>query len=164
MSKANTIVSALINGQKELSFKDLEQHDFRIISQSEKKAVIESENKVFTIEVRTFDLKKKIASLLINDKPIEVKLNSQLDEMIEKMGLNVKKAVNLSELNAPMPGLVIDILVEVGQDVKEGDQLLILEAMKMENVIKATGEATVKSIEVAKADKVDKGQLLISFE
>ena len=164
MNKANTIVSALVNGKKEVNFGEIDQNDFRIVSQSGNKSIIESGNRIYTIRVESFDLSQKTAQLLVNDQPVEIRLNSELDEMIDKMGLNVKKSDNLSQLTAPMPGLVIDILVEEGQKIKEGDQLLILEAMKMENVIKASGEATVKSIEVSKSDKVDKGQLLISFE
>ncbi|HNM32873.1 MAG TPA: biotin/lipoyl-binding protein, partial [Chitinophagales bacterium] len=65
---------------------------------------------------------------------------------------------------APMPGLVLDILVEAGQAVNKGDNLIILEAMKMENIIKASGSGTVKSIHVQKKDAVEKNQLLIEME
>ena len=63
-----------------------------------------------------------------------------------------------------MPGLVLSILVEPGQAVQKGDVLLILEAMKMENVLKAAGDGTVKNIAVAKGAAVDKGQLLLEME
>ena len=63
-----------------------------------------------------------------------------------------------------MPGLVLDVLVTPGQKVEKGDALLILEAMKMENVIKASGEGVVKSIQVTKGAAVDKGQLLVEME
>ena len=63
-----------------------------------------------------------------------------------------------------MPGLIIDILVKEGQAIQKGDQLLILEAMKMENVIKAEGEGIVKSILTEKSKAVDKGQVIIEME
>ena len=62
-----------------------------------------------------------------------------------------------------MPGLVIDLKVKAGDVVKAGDPLLILEAMKMENILKAAGDATVKNVTVKKGDSVEKGQVLIGF-
>jgi biotin carboxyl carrier protein len=70
----------------------------------------------------------------------------------------------MNELKAPMPGLVVDFLVEIGQEVQTGDKLMILEAMKMENVIKASGQGIVKKINVIKGQSVEKSQILIEFE
>lgn len=63
-----------------------------------------------------------------------------------------------------MPGLVLQILVEPGQLVQKGDALLLLEAMKMENVIKAASNGQVKTVAVQKGAAVDKGQLLLEME
>jgi biotin carboxyl carrier protein len=63
-----------------------------------------------------------------------------------------------------MPGLVLNVFVEVGQEVQKGDNLLVLEAMKMENIIKATGTGKVKNIVVNQKQAVDKNQLLIEME
>jgi len=79
------------------------------------------------------------------------------------MGISNLDSAQVNDMKAPMPGLILDILVTPGQEVKKGDQLLILEAMKMENVLKAPGDGTVSSIEVAKGDSVEKGQVLIKF-
>lgn len=65
---------------------------------------------------------------------------------------------------APMPGLVLQVCVAVGQGVKRGDTLLRLEAMKMENDIESQTEGTVKDIRVAKGDEVQEGQLLLVLE
>jgi len=70
----------------------------------------------------------------------------------------------MSQLKAPMPGLVLKINVSVGDAVNEGDSLITLEAMKMENIIKAKGSGVVKSVSVQEQDKVEKAQLLIEFE
>ena len=69
----------------------------------------------------------------------------------------------IAEVKAPMPGLILDVLAKPGQEVKKGDQLMILEAMKMENVLKAQGEGVISGIEVAKGDSVEKNQVLIKF-
>ena len=63
-----------------------------------------------------------------------------------------------------MPGLVVQTFVQVGQEVHAGDNLLSLEAMKMENIIKAHGTGIIKQILVTKGQSVNKGQLLITFE
>ncbi len=68
------------------------------------------------------------------------------------------------EILAPMPGKIIDVLVNVGDQVSEDDELLILEAMKMENPVYATAGGVVKEIKVKKDDTVDSDQLLIVLE
>ncbi|MNF13023.1 Glutaconyl-CoA decarboxylase subunit gamma [compost metagenome] len=67
------------------------------------------------------------------------------------------------EIKAPMPGLVLNVIVESGQEVNKGDNLLILEAMKMENIIKSPSSGIVKKILVTKGDKVEKNEILIQF-
>jgi biotin carboxyl carrier protein len=63
-----------------------------------------------------------------------------------------------------MPGLVKSVLVQVGQTVEAGEPLIILEAMKMENVLKAPVQVTVRQIKVAAGDKVDKNSIMMLFE
>ena len=77
-----------------------------------------------------------------------------------KVGVTQK----VGDIKAPMPGLVIEVAVEIGQTVTKGDKVLILEAMKMENVIKAAGDGVVKAIHTTKGQPVEKGQLLIEME
>lgn len=62
---------------------------------------------------------------------------------------------------APMPGKIIDVLVKAGDKVSEDDELVILEAMKMENPIYAPADGVVKEVKVKKDDKVDAEQLLV---
>jgi biotin carboxyl carrier protein len=79
------------------------------------------------------------------------------------MGLNNGSAGKMNSVKAPMPGLIIDLRVKEGDKVMPGDSLLILEAMKMENMIKASAESIVKSVKVKKGDSVEKNQVLIEF-
>jgi pyruvate carboxylase subunit B len=67
-------------------------------------------------------------------------------------------------LKAPMPGLVLRVLVTPGQPVAPGQGLVVLEAMKMENELRATAAGTVKAVPVAAGEAVDKGKLLLEFE
>lgn len=68
------------------------------------------------------------------------------------------------EITAPMPGNIIEILVKVGDGVAEGDEVIILEAMKMENPIFAPSDGTVKEIKVKEKDSVETDQVLMVLE
>ena len=68
------------------------------------------------------------------------------------------------ELLAPMPGLVVKVLVEPGQTVIAGDGLVVVEAMKMENELRAEADRVVGSVEVVAGDTVERNQVLIRFE
>ena len=63
-----------------------------------------------------------------------------------------------------MPGKIVDVMVEVGQEVAAGQPLLIMEAMKMENEMKASHACVIKDILIKKGDSVETGATLIKFE
>ena len=89
------------------------------------------------------------------------------DEKTERLrGLTAGDAsgVRVSTLKAPMPGLVVKVEVEIGQQVKKGDGLMIVEAMKMENELKAHSAGIVKEIKAKAGEPVEKNQILIVFE
>ena len=68
------------------------------------------------------------------------------------------------EINAPMPGKILDVKASAGQEVKKGEVILILEAMKMENEVVAPQDGTVASIEVGSGDMVESGQILATMD
>jgi biotin carboxyl carrier protein len=80
------------------------------------------------------------------------------------MGFALSSVKDVSMIEAPMPGLILDINVRVGQAVNEDDPLLILEAMKMENVLTSPRDGIIKSVNVKKGAAVDKKHILIEFE
>jgi biotin carboxyl carrier protein len=100
----------------------------------------------------------------VNGNTYKVHIADGYDQMVEEMGLLVNTSQKVNEIKAPMPGLILDILVQVGQEITEGTPLLVLSAMKMENIILSQGDGVVKSIEVNKDDAVEKGQLIIEME
>jgi len=106
----------------------------------------------------------KTLSLEINGNPYRIEIADEYDLLVEKMGFSAASNQKIKFIKAPMPGLILDILIKPGQAITKGDQLLILEAMKMENVLKAEGDGIIKSIEVQKGAAVDKGQILIEME
>ncbi len=113
------------------------------------------------IENQTEDNRLKIK---INHRVFEVRKKGLLDELIATMGLDKPKVRKMKELEAPMPGRILNIAVQVGQPLSIGNEILSLEAMKMENVLKAEGEGVVKLILVSQNQVVEKGAILIEFE
>ena len=106
----------------------------------------------------------KTGTVHIGNKRFQFTIKDQYDQLVDSMGLNVINTAKLKNIIAPMPGLILDIMVAVGDEVNEGDSMLILEAMKMENVIKAEGSGIVTSVSNAVGETVEKGQLIIEIE
>ena len=118
----------------------------------------------YKAEIISADFLAKKYTVKVNNNTYEVAIENDLDLLIKSMGIERGKTKLVNAIKAPMPGLILEINVEVGQSVKENDLLLILEAMKMENAFVSPRDGVIKSISVGKGNAVDKGQLLIEFE
>jgi len=121
-------------------------------------------NKSYEASVLEANYTEKTFLIKINKNTYEIALKDKFDLLVEKLGFSNMSAQKVNNIKAPMPGLVLDIIDNVGDEVSKGDSVLILEAMKMENVIKADGDAVVKSISIEKGAAVDKNQVLVEFE
>ncbi|UPQ78224.1 biotin/lipoyl-binding protein [Flavobacterium azooxidireducens] len=141
---------------------DLSQLDAIVTSSSE--FHILHNHKPFSATITESDFLKKTYTVEVNQNSYTIEIANELDILIKEMGFEVGKTKQINAIKAPMPGLILEINVLVGQEVKQGDNLLILEAMKMENSFSSPRDGIIKSIAVAKGDAVDKGQLLIEFE
>lgn len=119
--------------------------------------------KSILVSVVKTDVANKTVTLRIAGKKYVCKVKDQYDEILETLGMSGQAKV-VKELKAPMPGKVLDIMVNVGETVTKDQALLVLEAMKMENVIKSPGEGKIKSISIQKANTVEKNQVMINFE
>lgn len=106
----------------------------------------------------------KSIAVSVKGKTHQAQIMDEVDQMVEEMGLTISNKKVSGDITAPMPGLILDIAVKTGDTVAEGDTLLILEAMKMENVIKAEAGATVTNVLLAVGDTVEKNQLIIEME
>ena len=93
----------------------------------------------------------------------EVQVLDERAQLLDRMGMSVGSGVAELELCAPMPGKVLNVLVSEGDNVEAGHALLVLEAMKMENVIKSSVEGVVESVPANAGEAVEKGQLLVKF-
>lgn len=122
------------------------------------------DNSSYHVKIVASDFYNKTYRVSINNTVYEVKLYNSLDALIDKMGFSVGAKKEIKSISAPMPGLIIDIAVAVGQEVKENDTLFILEAMKMENSITSPINGVIKAVNVKKNDAVEKNHVIIEFE
>ncbi|MFM2224310.1 MAG: hypothetical protein RJA07_512 [Bacteroidota bacterium] len=120
-------------------------------------------NTSFNAEIVTINTEEKTLTIRVNNNIYNVNVKDRFDILLQQMGMGDAAAKKPNDLKAPMPGLVLKINVTEGQAIKKGDNLLILEAMKMENILKAASDGIVKSIKVNIKDAVEKGQLLIQI-
>ncbi|AFK01711.1 biotin/lipoyl attachment domain-containing protein [Emticicia oligotrophica DSM 17448] len=165
------MLKAIVNDQNFEISEDKEQillnnqpfsWDFRDISDNHYHII--KDNQSYNAELVEANFAEKIFKIKINGTIHTVNLKNRTDLLLEKMGMSGTASAKINNLKAPMPGLIFDMKVKEGDEVKKGDVLLILVAMKMENAIKATGDGKVKNIKVNTGDSVEKGQLIMEFE
>lgn len=133
-----------------------------VVKISKNEYSIIKDNQSFNVKI--ISQEGKNIQLLVNGNEYEVSIKSDLDLLLDKMGISAANNTIANDLKSPMPGLVLDIKVEVGQEVAEGDSIIVLEAMKMENVLKAPANVKIKSIGVEKGKNVEKNAILVEFE
>lgn len=158
----NYKLSVSNSNQFEFTANDLEKLDAVRVENS--KFHVLKDSKPYKVEIISSDFLAKKYKVNVNNKTYDVAISNELDQLISSMGIERGKTKVVNAIKAPMPGLILEISVEVGQTVKENDPLLILEAMKMENSFLSPRDGVIKSIAVIKGNAVDKGQLLIEFE
>lgn len=120
-------------------------------------------NKSYVAYLEGIDRARKTMDLRIENNIYNVKIQEPIDLLLAKMGLDISKTQKVEPIKAPMPGLVLKVIVSEGQSIKKGEPVLILEAMKMENVFKASADATVKAIKINEGQAVEKGEVLIEL-
>ncbi|NNC94481.1 MAG: acetyl-CoA carboxylase biotin carboxyl carrier protein subunit [Chitinophagales bacterium] len=139
-----------------------ESWDIQKIGNSEFHGLVNS--KSINILINRIDDSHKHIQLTINGQVHSIEIEDKYDLLLNELGIDSSAAMKVANIKAPMPGMVLEILVESGKKVSEGETVLILEAMKMENIIKSPGEGIVKEVKIATGDTVEKGEVLLSFE
>lgn len=117
----------------------------------------------FNIQVVKNNHAEKTLTLRVNSEKVEIRLADKYDQLLHQLGMDQSTSRKVNDVKAPMPGMVLNILVGEGEQVKKGDALLVLEAMKMENILKSPCDGTVKRIAASKGSPVEKNQILIQF-
>jgi len=158
--------------KKELEVQAGKYHQFSLISGENDMVILEEkdqnmkilhENKRFDVVVKASDPDHKKFVINVEGYDFTVSIQEPIDKLIRSMGFLKPASHSVRELKAPMPGLVLDIFARVGDEVEEGQNLLSLEAMKMENILKSPGSGIIEEIKVEKGAAVEKNQTLIVF-
>jgi len=118
----------------------------------------------YEVQLLQTDFESRTLKLSVNGNSYTVAIKDSYDQLVKKMGLLSNTSQKAKNILAPMPGLIMDVMVEAGQEILEGTPLLVLSAMKMENQILSQGAGKIKSVEIKTGDTVDKGQLIIEME
>ena len=121
-------------------------------------------NQSYQVEVLKADYQTKTFTLQINGHRYTVKAEDKLDQLLKRLGMDNTNQNKVNDIKAPMPGLILNIHVNEGDEVKKGYILMILEAMKMENALKSPVDGKIKAVKVKQGENVEKNQMLLIFE
>ncbi len=132
-----------------------------VVKLSENSYHIIRNNKTFHVVIESKN--GKGYDIIVNGKHYPVRIKDKLDQILKEIGIDEHASNVANDLKAPMPGLILDVMVNAGDPIEKGQPLLILEAMKMENVIKSPVDGEIKEIHVAKGDSVEKNKVLCLF-
>jgi biotin carboxyl carrier protein len=146
------------------SLVDQEELSWDSLKIKEGKFHILKNNQSYNAEVVAANYSTKTFSIKVNGQEYAVKVEDRFDLLLQQLGMDDLEAAGVTELKAPMPGLVLKIEVEVGQEIAKDQPIVVLEAMKMENVLKSPADLTVKNIAVSQGQAVEKNQIIIEFE
>lgn len=162
--KVNEKYDFRVDGLKSQVTIDDQPADFQVSPMDNGMLEVHYNGSTYHATLLEVDRLAKTMSIKVGNNIYALHVKDEFDQLLEKMGMHKGASARLNELKSPMPGLVLEIMVIPGQRVEKGDQLLILEAMKMENVLKSPGEGVVKEILVQKGAAVEKNAVLIAFE
>lgn len=153
-----------VNDSQKFSFNPEEIEALDLVREPGNEFHVLDQNQAYRARLVSSNFDDKSYVININSTNYHIKIGTHLDRLIKEMGFTIGSSKVVNSIKAPMPGIIIGIEAEAGQEVKEGDTLLILEAMKMENAILCPKDTVIKSVEVAVGDTVEKNKLLIELE
>ena len=139
-----------------------ETRNYTFLRQENGRYLLRSGTKLFKVDNVSYD--KHTVHFTIDGKWCKVDVRDEQDLLLDKLGFKTAAEIGEGELNAPMPGKILEMIVKEGDEVNLGDPVAILEAMKMENELKAPIAGKVKTIAVSKNDSVEKNALILEIE
>lgn len=94
---------------------------------------------------------------------VKADVKDEQDILLDRLGFETAAEMGKGEIHAPMPGKILELLVDEGDEVEPDDPVVILEAMKMENELKAPAKGIVASVAVKAGDSVEKNALILEI-
>lgn len=155
-------MKAIVNNSFEFTFDDSFRWD--CIEVKDNQFHILYKNQSYVANVVSTNFSEKTVEVLINNRSYLVALQDKFDLLLDQLGMTMDSASKDNDVKAPMPGRILDVLVSEGKPVSAGDSLIVLEAMKMENVIKSPRDGTIKAINVSANESVEKNTVLLSYK
>ena len=155
---------AVNGGQYEFAFQPEDAKSLDIVPDGNGAFHILHKGRSFHAELLDANYPLRQFAIRINGVKYTLHIADQYERLVQQLGLGVGGHQKQNTVKAPMPGLVLNIMVAPGQSVGKGDALLILEAMKMENVIKSPRDGKIKKINTELRKAVEKNHILIEFE
>ena len=155
-------MKAIVNDSLEFVLEDASQWD--CVELKANQFHILYKNNSYVADLVSVDFSSKTVEIIINNRLYSVSLQDKFDLLLNQLGMTNEASNKENDVKAPMPGRVLDVLVSAGEAVSAGDGLLVLEAMKMENIIKSTRQGTIKAISVMANENVEKNTILLSYE
>lgn len=162
------MIKATINGKTEFTVEGTVLNgaaiEWDLIEVRENTFHIIKDNKSYNATVISYNAEEKTMVINVNGNDYEIAIKDKNDLLLQQLGISAKSSSAVQSIKAPMPGLIINVSVNPGDEVKKGDTLLILEAMKMENVIKSPRDGKIKKVNVQLRNPVEKNQVMLEFE
>lgn len=141
---------------------DGQNHSFQFWQQDNGRYLLRIGRKLYALDNVSRDGSE--LTFTLNGQWMKARVRDEQELLLDKLGFEKPGEVAEGNLKAPMPGKILDIMIEKGDDVQLDDPVIILEAMKMENELKAPATGVVRKINVAKGDSVDKNTILLEIE
>lgn len=163
LTKKCKALKVKVNDSHEFELKSSDVEKLDLLRRSVSKFHIIEKNKSFAVKLENSDFNNREYVISVNANNYTIKISNEIDQLIKEMGYTIGSSVKANSIKAPMPGIILSVNVKENQEVKEGETLLILEAMKMENAISAPKSGFIKSIYAKSGETVDKGALLIEM-
>ncbi len=149
--------SSVLIGGKEVPFDIIKSND------NQYHILIDGKSYIFDLR-KNKDRSSKVLFISLKGINYQIKIIEEIDDLLEKMGIGEASSGEIKEVKAPMPGVILEIKTNGNSRIKKGDPLVVLEAMKMENIIKSPIDGIIATIKVKKGDKVEKNSVLVEFQ
>lgn len=155
---------------KELNFDEEQQtveidgaeHQYEFIKQDDHRYLLRIGKQLFKLDDVSID--KHTVEFQFNGQWMQVQVRNEQDLLMDEMGFKSAAELGEGELNAPMPGKILEIMPSEGDTVEEGQPVVILEAMKMENELKAPTSGVITAISVEVGQNVEKNEPILEIE
>ncbi len=136
--------------------------EYKVLSEEKNQIVLEINSNIYNVVYSKKSNEK--FQIVAKGQNYEVEVLTELQDKAKKLNAERRKNSGETLIKAPMPGLVLRMEVEQGNEVAEGTSLFILEAMKMENEIKSEISGTIKEVKVSQGESVEKGAVILIIE